>query len=171
MKKCIVCNTEKKLDEFYSHKGMKDNHLNKCISCCKEQQSKRENRLKNNPDWILSERKRGREKYHRLGYKTNNKTIISRLSSRLWKTKFPEKRLAQTTASSIPCKKGYHRHHWSYKKEHRKDIIILSPLEHGFHHRYIIYDEERSMYRELSGKLLDTRKKYLNYINSLPKEE
>lgn len=171
MKKCIVCNKEKDLIDFYSHKGMKDHHLNKCIDCCKEQRAAREKELRNNPDWISKERKRGREKYKRLRPKTDNKSLIHKLSTRLWKTKFPEKRLAQQAAQHIDCPKDYHRHHWSYLKEHQKDVIILSPSDHGFHHRYIIYDEERSMFRTLDGLLLDTKEGYLDYINLMKEED
>lgn len=171
MKKCTVCNQEKDLIDFYSHKGMKDHHLNKCIDCCKKQQVAREKKLRDDPNWVLSEQKRSREKYHRLGYKTDNKSIIHKLSTRLWKTRFPEKRLAQNNAKSIICPDGFHRHHWSYNENDQKDVIILSYKEHGFYHRYTIYDPERMMYRDLNGKLLDTKEKYIKYINSIPKEE
>lgn len=32
---CKTCGDEKDLSEFYKHKGMKDGHLNECISCTK----------------------------------------------------------------------------------------------------------------------------------------
>lgn len=171
MKKCIKCKLEKDLSEFYKHSQMKDKHLNKCISCCKLESIKNNSEKSKNPDWILSERKRGREKYKRLRPKTDNKSLIHKLFTRLWKAKFPEKRLAQQAAQHIDCPKDYHRHHWSYLKEHQKDVIILSPSDHRFHHRYIIYDEERNMFRTLDGLLLDTKEKYSNYINLMKEED
>ena len=33
---CFGCNTPKILDEFYTHPGMKDDHLNKCKECIKK---------------------------------------------------------------------------------------------------------------------------------------
>lgn len=36
MKRCIKCKNEKMLKDFYAHPKMKDLHLNKCKSCCKE---------------------------------------------------------------------------------------------------------------------------------------
>lgn len=33
MKKCFRCGSDKPLDDFYTHKGMKDGHVNKCKEC------------------------------------------------------------------------------------------------------------------------------------------
>lgn len=35
-KHCKTCGQVKPLSEFYRHARMKDGHLNKCISCCRE---------------------------------------------------------------------------------------------------------------------------------------
>lgn len=34
-KECFICHKVKPLNEFYSHKGMSDGHLNKCKECTK----------------------------------------------------------------------------------------------------------------------------------------
>jgi hypothetical protein len=65
-----------------------------------------------------------------------------------------------------------HNHHWSYNEEHQIDVIDLSQKDHFKAHRFIIYDQERMMYRNLEGVLLDTKEKHLKYImhmiNSMP---
>lgn len=37
MKQCIKCNENKDLRQFYTHKGMTDGRLNKCIACSKKE--------------------------------------------------------------------------------------------------------------------------------------
>jgi len=170
MKKCIICKIDKELSDFYKHSKMKDGHLNKCISCCKNQSLDRHKVKSKDKEWVKSEQKRGREKYNRLNYNEKYPYKFNQ-SSLKWKEKFPEKRLAQQAAQHIECLNGYHRHHWSYKEEHQKDVIILSPIEHSFHHRFIIYDEERNMYRTIDGILLDSKESYIDYINTFPKEQ
>ena len=61
--------------------------------------------------------------------------------------------------------KENHLHHWSYNKEHWKDCIELSEKEHNLAHRYMIYDQERMMYRDLDGILLDTKEAHLEYLS------
>ena len=63
-------------------------------------------------------------------------------------------------------------HHWSYNEEHYKDVIHLTKKEHSKAHRFIIYDQERMMYRNLEGILLETKERHLKYIlEKIEKEE
>lgn len=64
-------------------------------------------------------------------------------------------------------KEGFELHHWSYNKEHAKDVIELSVADHYFIHRYIIYDQERMMYRTRDGILIDTKEKHVEHFNYL----
>ena len=58
-------------------------------------------------------------------------------------------------------------HHWSYQKNHAKDMIDMTPKDHAKAHRFLVYDQERMMYRNLDGVLLDTRERHETYIRHM----
>jgi len=66
MKKCLNCNTEKEITNFYKHNKMADGHLNFCKDCVKSRVGNRYKELKKDPAFIIKERTRGRQKFHRL---------------------------------------------------------------------------------------------------------
>lgn len=176
-KECMRCGETKDLSHFYKHKGMADGHLNKCSSCCKKEAKEREEKLRQNPEWVEKEKKRSRDKYHRLGYREKHKTTYEQKKHMIKRyfEKYPEKKQAKNKSSHLKAStKGNHLHHWSYNEKHYKDVIELSVQDHNTIHRHIIYDQERMMYRvavELgpwkAGTLLDTREKSENYYNQL----
>ncbi len=167
---CFKCGKDKSLDDFYKHLQMADGHLGKCKQCTKDDVRAREAKLKNDPEWILLEKKRSRNKYHNLGYKGKYKSSPEdrKVAILRHKLKYPEKQIAKNRSENIDVPNGIHRHHWSYNEEHWNDIIPLTMKVHQRAHCYIIYDQERMMYRALDGILLDSRTKHENYINSLP---
>lgn len=68
----------------------------------------------------------------------------------------------------MPKRAGYHLHHWSYRTEHAKDVIELTTREHGKAHRFLVYDQERMMYRRSDNmELLDTRQRHEEYIHHM----
>lgn len=79
--------------------------------------------------------------------------------------KYPEKGRAASACSKISFGKDIHRHHWSYNQEHWRDLIPLSIIEHNTAHRFLIYDQERRMYRRSDDNiLLDTRKSHVEFL-------
>jgi hypothetical protein len=171
MKKCFRCGIEKPLDQFYAHKQMADGHLNKCAECTKADTKQRAEKLMTNPDFVESEKARHRDKYYRLGYKEKHKPTPERRSvaMNLHRERYPEKYKARNACAKIKRPDGMEAHHWSYRPEHAKDLIFLTQVEHARLHRFIVYDQERMMYRRSDNNmLLDSREIhewYLGFIS------
>ena len=163
MKKCFKCGELKPLDSFYKHPQMADGRLNKCIDCAKNDVANRVSLLNNDPLFVESERTRGREKYTRLYAGTGK---ANPMATKRHIAKYPEKREASNKCAAL--KKPFpdaERHHWSYNQEHYKDVIWLTKKEHMKAHRFIVYDQERMMYRRCDTNiLLDTKEAHEEFI-------
>ena len=144
---------------------MGDGYLNKCKACTKKDTKQRTNTLMVNPDFVESERKRGREKYYRLyGYIKKDPEVKKRDMMK-YHQKYPEKRIAHLSAQHVKVLNG-HGHHWSYNEQHYKDVIDISEKDHHKAHRFIVYDQEQMMYRRNDTmELLDTKERHLEWIN------
>lgn len=162
MVKCNRCKKEKELSEFYAYQ------LTECKDCIKKRVRERENELRQSPEWVEKERRRGRNKYHRL-YEGTGKAKPQ--NNRRWINKFPEKRGANVRAGSMVKNRPFENaqiHHWSYLKEHWKDILWLSLKDHSKAHRFLIYDEEQKMYRRNDTlELLDTKERHEQFIREM----
>lgn len=168
-KKCFKCGTEKPLDEFYVHKMMGDGHLNKCKACTRKDAEERRAFLEeNDPGWVEQEKERHRIKAIRYWENGVRPTPEAKKASMdRYKINYPEKYAAKSASRSVPKKPGHERHHWSYNKEHYKDIIYIKKKEHMLAHRHMIYDQERMMYRTTGGELLDTKIRHEEYIKNI----
>lgn len=167
MKRCIICNIPQELSEYYKHPKTVDGYLGKCKTCCKSQNKKREELLRQSPEWIEKEKTRHREKYHRLGYKEKHKPSSEKKKEIVnkYKNKYPEKYLAKNASQRI-IKNDINNelHHWSYQEEFWKDVIELTIKEHNLLHRYVKYDQSVMMYRTLDGHLLNTKQSHLDLL-------
>jgi hypothetical protein len=171
MKKCIICDDLKSLDEFYSHSEMSDGHLNKCKSCCKTQAKLRRDALLSDPVWFEKEKERCRKKAIIQYYREKGSIKLKDRKHKggiNYKNNYPEKAKAKTASSSIQVSNGMHRHHWSYKEEHWCDIIPIEPKRHYFIHRFLNYCKMNKCYKTKDGELLDTKEKHLSYLLTLP---
>lgn len=177
MKVCKKCNENKNESDFYSCKKNSDGLFGSCKECVKKRVRERAQILGKDPSWVEYEKKRSREKYHRLGYKDKYKPTkeAKKAIMKRYKEKYPEKQLANN-ASQRMGKNGLETHHWSYNQEHWKDILHLSVKDHNFLHRYMEYDQERMMYRVqretksfVKGELLDTKYRHIKFFLEIKK--
>lgn len=170
MKKCFKCHTYKPITEFYRHKEMRDGVLNKCKECIKRDSAERYNELMKNPEWYEEEKARHREKYYRLGYKEKHKPSQASKHNIMakYKAKYPEKYKAKIKSQRLPkIDNKNHHHHWCYHDKFAQDVIELTPEDHAVLHRAMTYDQKFFMYRDATGKLLNTKKKHLAFIANL----
>jgi len=168
-KVCFKCGIKKDLNDFYVHPRMGDGHLNKCKECTKSDVKKYYKKKIIITEWHDKEKKRGRDKYHRLNYKDIQKPSYEakKMIMDAYRNKYPEKILAKNASAKIKAPDGLEKHHWSYNKEHYKNVLFLRKKDHNIAHRFMYYDPERLMYRTLTGILLDSYESHFEYVNAM----
>lgn len=163
-KKCFKCNDIKPIDGFYKHSKMSDGHVNKCKECCKLESNERHNRLIQNEEFVLSERERSKERYHRLNYKENQKKY------RTYKPYRIDGRFANVNRKMKVCK-GFENHHWNYDCDYLYDVITLTVSEHRKIHRHLVLDNDLKLFRTKDNEILDTKEKHISFIQTFIKRE
>ena len=165
---CNKCFKEFPLSYFGKQPRMKNGHSKQCKGCIYEATKQR--RALNRLDPVLLERQRriiredGRK--HRAKYK-DTMTEQKKQSTLKSRQRYPEKHLARRACQRLPMSKGFSNHHWSYCEEHRKGVIVLTTAQHFLAHRFMVYDQERMMYRRMDGSLIDSREAAIAYYATL----
>lgn len=156
-KKCFKCGNVKPLIEFYKHPKMKDGHVNKCISCNKNDIHLNYELKSKDKNFLEKERLRGREKYKRLNYKDRQKEIDKDLH---WKKTSKYKNLNR----KFKLEKGLELHHWNYNYEFLEDILILTRKQHKKAHKYLVLDKVKMIFKTIDGVYLDSKVKHIQYL-------
>lgn len=149
---CFKCGVEKPLSEFYVHKQMGDGHLNKCKQCTRVDVKKNIESKATNIEWRSKERARGREKYHRLGYRCK-KRVHNEMSN--------VSRFYRSIGLTL---QGCELHHWNYN--FLKDVIAIPIGIHRRLHSLLQYDKESKCFTH-NGRLLTTKQDHIKLIKTL----
>ena len=156
-KRCFKCGKEKPLSEFYKHPKMADGHLNKCKECAKRDVTKIYEKKSKDESWLEKERARGREKFHRLGYKDKYRKT---------RMVFPQAVNSRRSLVSLGYNvNGKEAHHWNYNLPH--SVILLSCKAHHRIHNNIVVNRNDKYCYTLDGNCLDTEEKTIAYYTKV----
>lgn len=136
--KCHHCKTDKTADQFYTNLRYSNGLCPTCKECCRA---------------LSAERRKNTKARNSLTHKFHVKKI----------ERYTEKERAKEAVKKYTIT-GKHLHHWSYRKEHRLQVFLVTPTEHALLHKYTKYDPERHQYRTTENVLLDDMKEYITYI-------
>lgn len=158
---CFKCGKKKPLSEFYKHPEMGDGHLNKCKECTKKDMSEVYRVKSKDESWLEKERERGREKYHRLGYKDRPFSHKTRDDFGLSRASCISKSLRRLGFDT----KGMEAHHWNYNLPF--SVILLSSKAHHRLHKHVIANRKDRYLYTLDGERLDTVQKTQEYYKKV----
>lgn len=140
---------------------MGDGHLNKCKDCAKNDVRNKYLENKKNPEYRLKERARGREKYHRLGYRYNQPSTHNKVNANILK------KLSRFLTAMGYNLTGREAHHWNYN--FAKSGFLLKADTHSLVHSKLIFDEHSQCF-SCNGRMLDTKEAHRAIIERILKE-
>ena len=166
MKTCFKCGVEKPCSEFYKHAAMGDGYLGKCKTCTKADTAARVSAKQSDPDWVVKEAERCREKGRKVraeGREIKQHGDARAASLKRWNEKHSEKRLAHNAVSNAirdgrllkkPCERcgnpDSEGHHDDYSKP--LDVKWLCPKHHA--ERHVQLRDEQRRQRALARALV-----------------
>ena len=139
MKTCFKCQTEKPIEDFYTHPRMADGRLGKCKECTKADSHKRFTEKLLDPHWSIKERERQRKK--------EEKRRVLGLVKKYTKGKYPRPiantKMGEAVRSGklkkLPCQvcgnKRTQGHHEDYAKP--LDVVWLCTRHHADRHIHL----------------------------------
>lgn len=158
VKTCFKCGRKLPLSSFYKHPQMRDGHLNKCKDCTKQDVYRNYDKKSQVQEWVEKERRRGRQKYHRLGYCVR--------AQELRKAKERNFKCMKDVRRDITAQLSSDRelHHWDYNQ--RYNLILLDKRLHHRLHSVIELNMEEGVYYH-NGDKLDTIEKHLAVVKQV----
>lgn len=159
---CFKCGEDKSLNEFYAHPKTSDGLLGKCKNCTKKDTKAQTNKHTSTPEGLEKERARHRDKYHRLGYKEQQKEWDK---DKPWKNTNIYKGLRTKYYKDLP--REFELHHWNYNDNYLLDVFILNIKDHKNLHNSLFLDLEKRIFYLEDGTYLDTKEKHREHIEKL----
>ena len=149
MKTCYTCLKAKSISEFYANKKSADGFDGLCKECAKAAMIRRYYEKRQDPAWVLKERRRGRLKsanQRKRGLRQRRNNEADRDRTRRYRIIYKDRFLAHCVVRNAirlgtivkgPCEqcgnpKRVHGHHDDYTKP--LEVRWLCPTCHGNHH-------------------------------------
>ena len=147
-KVCFKCGRDLPLSDFYALPRMADGHLNKCKECTKKDVRNYYARKSESEVFMNKQRKRGRDKYRRLGYVKNRSRTMPLTDVGSARNVSRDLRNIGIDLAGREC------HHWNYN--YPKSIFLLSRKAHKMLHKHLELNIETGIFSSESGEKINT---------------